>query len=375
MCGERVLDESVGVEYVVHYSDGTEDKHGLRNCVHYQFWHYPWYLADGATFAGKYGPYLLNRYAVDLRSEDLESIEIRDTGLGHGFMLLAITLEQEGRAPQQWDKELFVPDAFQKGARKCSAPAEIVSDRLESGSVATIEAACRPGRYLMELALDSFPVGAAVDVSIGSEPILSQFVPLGMTTLRKEIEVRGDALRLGLKPYDFTHKVYKGKGRWKLKRLALRRIGDVSPRPVEAPKPLVYGWNDIVLRPEVHQAVGAATHVEEKAHYPLTDDGLSGRKFATGVFRADVDNGAYDVTLYLACHQPVDLVIEGKRFERVQFPTQKSGDYEIRKLFESFTCRTSVTDGHFDLEIHMPPKYRYRAFTWEIMGLVLRPAE
>lgn len=375
VCGERVLDESVGVEYVIHYRNGVQDKHGLRNCTDYRFWHYPWYLAERAAFAGKYGPYLLNRYAVDLRNEDLESIEIRDTGLGHGFMLLAITLEREGRTPRHWDRELSAPDAFREATLKCSAPAEIADDRVESENPATVETPCRPGRYLMELALDSFPVGAAVDVSIAGEPILKQFVPLGMTTLRKEIEVRGDALRLGLKPYDFTHKVYKGKGRWKLKRLALQRIGDVSPRPAGTPKPLVYGWNDIVLRPEVHQAIGAARHVEEKAHYPLTDDGLSGRKSATGVFRADVNNGRYDVILYLACHQPLDLVIEGQRFERVQFPHQKSGDYEIRKIFEPFTCRTSVTDGHFDLEIHMPAKYRYRAFTWEIMGLILRPVE
>ena len=94
------FNHDIGAQLTLRYADGQAETVDLRNLEQYERWNY-WGLATKASLARafKVSPYwdgtttLLNLLEVPLRFEQLDSMELVDTGKGHRLSLLAASAE------------------------------------------------------------------------------------------------------------------------------------------------------------------------------------------------------------------------------------------------------------------------------------------
>ena len=382
-----------GARYHLNYADGTTRRIDLVNLKDYEHV-FQWGFASRSLFARNWkvqgswdgGAPILNNYPIECEGKRLDELVIEDAGQGIGFMILAVTAEVDGAAPEEpvLDLSFAEPGASKNLWREGSVSGWLnvegeltESSGVSSDGAATYRTALDDGQYDAELELSGVGWGGPFNVRANGRMVARGYVASGGTIpgvtsrperIRFPVTVTDGVLDLTLEADrtvgNWWHPKRLSGAAWHLSHTRVFASQEVAPA---ARGGIIYGWrepelNAVPLPPdEVGSLRDARLHTCIRSNDP------------SGTFRADFPPGDYEVELTFALRGagtregPVkmDAALQGSRVL-----TDFDGGAYDNPVLRTYPVRIDP-DGHLELKLESAGGEN----EWGISAMLVRPVK
>ncbi|MBI2190677.1 MAG: hypothetical protein HYU36_01675 [Planctomycetes bacterium] len=329
-----------GAEYILRYQDNIEERIPLTKLMDYE-WFTGWGFCTRARLARQWkvaGSWdggdgvLLNLFTIEPKRPAPTTVTLRDTGPGHGLVLLAATAEVRGKDAETpilhfqlgtgGQPRLSLAETYDP-ARRCgwvgnTSALKDASDGVLCESQATLRLDLPAGAYDLEMDLAGTGGGSPmVSLSADGTLLCRKFslstagidASPAFEKIRMPVTVSGDHTLIHLardrQAGAYRHPAFVRSGGWKLRELAVyaRPEGGLIPLPA-----VRYGWVEAdldwklpILLPEVQGDW-------------MERDACRCYGSRSGSFRADLPDGEYELEFIFAAVGPMNVSVQGKKW-------------------------------------------------------------